>query len=499
MIKTKLFKNIATGFGGQIIVIALGLIIPRIMIQSYGSDVNGLISTVIQVFTYMALLEAGIGQAAKNLLYKPFQEKNKDGVSEIASIAQSYFRRFTLIYSIGVFAMAFILPLVLKTNVDSVTIALIVLFEGMSGVISFYFIETPSIIIGVDGKNYVNNAINLLNKIAGYTVKIVMAALGLNVVLLQFVFFIVTITKVFFYRIYFKKHYSWIKFKKTSNSIKLKDRNSYIIIELTSTVFNSTDMIILSVFVSTQLSSVYGIYNMVFSNLTLLLNSVYLSVVYLLGYSYHESKEKYIQLHDTFNSVFLGTITILMMVCYFLTIPFVSLYTKGVTDINYIISSLPLMFCLVQMLSWSRFVGGNLIGVACRVKKAVWVNILEAVINLSCSIIFVQKFGIVGVLFATVIALVPKVIYCNYVGDRIILKRSCWNTIKILGTNFILFFVVVLIEPYIHIEVNSYLSFAVYGITLSVLFTVIVMGVNALLNPHMLNYVLKLIKDHNIT
>ena len=493
--KSKLFKNVITGFGGQLIAIILGLIVPRFFIMSYGSDVNGLLSTITQIFTYMALLEAGIGQAAKNLLYKPFQEKNKDGVSEIASIAKSYFRRFTLIYGVGVIAIALILPLVLKTNVDSVTIALIVLFEGMSGVISFYFIETPSIIIGVDGKNYVNNAINLLNKIVGYAVKIVMAALGLNIVLLQFVFFIVTIAKVFFYQIYFKKHYSWIKFKKTSKDIKLKDRNSYIIIEITSTVFNSTDMIILSVFVSTQLSSVYGIYNMVFSNLTLLLNSVYFSVVYLLGYSYHDSKEKYINLHDTFNSVFLGTITILMMVCYFLTIPFVSLYTKGVTDTNYIDTSLPLLFCLVQMLSWSRFVGGNLIGVAGRVKKAVWVNVLEAVINLTCSVIFVQKFGIVGVLFATVIALLPKVIYCNYVGDRIILKRSCWNTIKILGTNFILFFAVVLIKPYIHIEVNSYLSFAVYGIGLSVLFTVIVMAVNSLLNPHMLKNGLTLIKN----
>ena len=496
--KSKLFKNVITGFGGQLIAIILGLIVPRFFIMSYGSDVNGLLSTITQIFTYMALLEAGIGQAAKNLLYKPFQEKNKDGVSEIASIAKSYFRRFTLIYGVGVIAIALILPLVLKTNVDSVTIALIVLFEGMSGVISFYFIETPSIIIGVDGKNYVNNAINLLNIIVGYAVKIVMAVLGLNIVLLQFVFFLVTVAKVFFYQIYFKKHYSWIKFKNTSKDIKLKDRNSYIIIEITSTVFNSTDMIILSVFVSTQLSSVYGIYNMVFSNLTLLLNSVYFSVVYLLGYSYHDSKEKYIHLHDTFNYVFLGTITILMMVCYFLTIPFVSLYTKGVTDTNYIYTSLPLLFCLVQMLSWSRFVGGNLIGVAGRVKKAVWVNILEAVINLTCSVIFVQKFGIVGVLFATVIALLPKVIYCNYVGDRIILKRSCWNTIKILGTNFILLFAVVLIKPYIHIEVNSYLSFAVYGIGLSVLFTVIVMAVNSLLNPHMLKNGLTLIKNRKV-
>ena len=57
------FKNIITGFGGQLIAIVLGIIVPRIMISSYGSDVNGVISTTAQVFSYLALLEAGIGQS----------------------------------------------------------------------------------------------------------------------------------------------------------------------------------------------------------------------------------------------------------------------------------------------------------------------------------------------------------------------------------------------------------------------------------------------------
>lgn len=61
MKNNKLFKNIITGFGGQLIAIALGLMVPRLFITSYGSDVNGLLSTITQIFTYMALLEAGIG------------------------------------------------------------------------------------------------------------------------------------------------------------------------------------------------------------------------------------------------------------------------------------------------------------------------------------------------------------------------------------------------------------------------------------------------------
>ena len=480
--KSKLFKNIITGFGGQLIVIILGLIVPRLFITSYGSDVNGLLSTVTQIFTYMALLEAGIGQSARNLLFKPFQEKDKDGVSEIASIAKNYFRKFTLIYGIGVVAIAFILPFVLKTNVDPITIVLIVLFEGMSGVISFYFIETPSIIIGVDGKNYVNNTINLVNRIVAYAVKLVMAACDLNIVLLQFVFFLVTVAKVFFYQIYFRKHYSWIKFKKTGKEIKLKDRNSYILTELCWTIFSSTDMIVLSTFVSTQLSSVYGIYNMIFSNVTLLVNAIYTSIYYLLGYSYHESIEKYSHMNDSFNSIFLGLMTVLMSVCYCLTIPFVSLYTHGVTDINYIYDSLPIMFCLIQLLSWSRYVSGNLTGIAGYAKQTSYISLIEALLNVSFSLLFVRRFGIVGVTLATVIALPVKVIWCTYIADKKVMKRSYWKSISIIGVNFLFFFGVVFLSRFYKLTINSYGQFFMWGLILTAVFGIIGMGINFLVN-----------------
>lgn len=287
----KLKRNVITGFGGQFIAIVLGLIIPRIFISNYGSDINGLISTISQIFAYMALLEAGIGAAAQNALYRPFQENYKEEVSSIASVARSYFRKVTIIYGIGVVVLSLVLPLFLKTDVDALTIFYIVIFEGMSGVVSFYYIQTPTIILNVDGKSYINNGITLANKIIGYVVKIVMVLLGMNIVLVYLALFMITVGKVFVYSLYFKKKYDWLIFKKSNTNFKLKDRNSYVLTEICWTVFSSTDIIVLSMFLSTQLSSVYGIYNMVFTSIAQLVNAVYMSIVYLLGYTYHDSKD----------------------------------------------------------------------------------------------------------------------------------------------------------------------------------------------------------------
>lgn len=489
MDKLKLARNIVTGFVGQFIIIILGLIIPRLFIDSYGSDLNGLISTIVQIFAYMALLEAGIGAASQNALYKPIQEDNKTEISEIISVTKEYFKKFTFLYAVGVILLALGLPFLLKTNVDHMVIFSIVLLEGMSGVISFYFVETTVILLNVDGKSYVNNTINLANKIIGYIVKIVMAVLGINIVILQLAYFLIIVAKVIFYEIYFRKNYSWIRFKSQNKKLKLKDRNSYILTEVCWTIFSSTDMIVLSMFVSTQLSSVYAIYNMIFTNITLLVNAVYMSIVYVLGYTYHESIEKYSRIHDSFNSIFIGLMTVLMSVCYVLTIPFVELYTRGVSDVNYLYTSLPIMFCLIQLISWSRYVSGNLTGIAGYAKQTSYVSLIEALTNLILSIIFVKKLGIVGVTLATVIALPVKVVWCTYVADKKVMHRSYWKSISIIGINFLFFIGVILVFKIYRPTINSYGQFFIWGVLLTIVFSIIGMGLNFLVNKDCWNVV----------
>lgn len=476
-------KNILVSTIGQIVVIVLGIFLPRIMIVNYGSDTNGLISTVAQIFTYMALLEAGIGQAARNALYGPLSRDDRDGVSRVASTATGYYRRVTILYGIGVLSLALLVPQFLKSEINKIEIFFVILLEGMSGVISFYFIQTPSTILLADGKAYVNNEILYVNKILSSIVKIVMASMHYSIVFLQLAYFIITIAKVFVYRSYFKKHYPWVDFHLPTKKAILADRNSYIITEIAWTIFSSTDMIVLSFFLSTKVTSVYTIYNLVFSNLNVLLTTVYNSITYMLGLSFYKGIKKYSEVHDAFNSIFMGSITALMIVALFMIFPFIRLYTRDVMDINYIHPKLPLLFCLVQLLSWSRYVSGNLTGIAGYAKKVTVVSLIEAIANVTFSVMLVLRFGIEGVLFATVIALPLKVIYCNYVADKLVMRRPALKTVRILGINFLLFAVAVILNRYISVEANSYAEFFVKGGVIAIVVLAVSLSVNAAVNP----------------
>ena len=342
---------------------------------------------------------------------------------------------------------------------------------------------------------------------------VVLSLFGLNIVFIQVVFFIISIGKVMIYKKYINKHYGWIEIKKEHKNEKLADRKAYIVSELAWTVFSSTDLIILSIFCSTKFSSIYSIYNMVFLALNSLLNSIFNSMKYMLGQSYFEDKENYHIKHDFFNSIFVGVMTLLLCVSYHLIIPFVKLYTSGITDVNYIYYSFPILFCCsiistvksAFMFSASkskistspsiRLESSRYIAViAGYAKYTSYISVAEAIINLVLSIVLVNKYGILGVLLATVVALPLKVVITNWMSDVIIMKRNVWKTVRIIGINYLIFFVTAFISLFYKIEITSISEFIGYGILLSIIYFPIICILNYITNKNILDIIKNIVR-----
>ncbi len=406
-------KNIVYTVAGQIFVLGLALIVPRFILTVYGSDANGLLSTVGQIIAFLALLEAGIGQAARNELYPFFQGEELDRckISSVLAVSRKAYREITKIYALFVVLLALVLPLVIKTDIDHFTVFLVIIIEGASGVVSFYLVQNHANLLIVDGKQYVNSNVDMVIKVLIYSIKIIMALIGLNIILMEFGFFVAVIIKVLIYEKYMRSHYCWIDYQLDDNHMKLKDRRAYIITEAAWTVFSSTDMIVISVFCSTKSSSVYVIYYMVFMTINKLVDALFTSLKFNLGQTYHKDIERYCLTHDLFNSVFIGALSAMLVTAYYLCIPFVTLYTSGINDVEYVDNALPMGFCLMLLLSWFRIVSEHLIGVAGYAKKLSVISIVEVLTNVTLSIILVHSFGVSGVLYATVVALLLKTIY----------------------------------------------------------------------------------------
>ena len=236
--------NIVFGFGTQIIILAMGIIVPRLILVGYGSETNGLLNTVNQIYNYIALLEAGIGTATIQALYKPITENNKSEISGILVATRNYYRRITKFYFLCVIGLSLAAPFVISSTLSKSVISLVFFINGMAGAITFYYVATFKQLLIAEGKNYITTNITFLIHICSYIAKIVLASLKVNVVFLQVAYFSINILQVFIYRFYFIRNYKWVDYSVKPNNKALKSKNAFLVHEITLTVFNSTDTIV---------------------------------------------------------------------------------------------------------------------------------------------------------------------------------------------------------------------------------------------------------------
>lgn len=90
--------NIIANLFLQIFIFAYGFILPKIVIQKYGSNVNGLISSITQFLSYISLLESGVGPVVKSILYKPLSNHNKSEIEDILYSTEVFFKRIAYIF-----------------------------------------------------------------------------------------------------------------------------------------------------------------------------------------------------------------------------------------------------------------------------------------------------------------------------------------------------------------------------------------------------------------
>lgn len=487
----KSIKNVGYGLIGQIIILALGIVIPRFILQNYSDETNGLLNAINQIFTYLALIEAGIGQATLQSLYKPVVEKDNESISSIMSATQRYYRKLVLVYAGFVIALAFVYPLIITVEDTSaisfcgstyLSIFLLIFLQGVSNVISFYFVAAYKQLFIADGQNYIISNLTTLTQILIAITKLVLIGVSANIVFLQFSYLVINAGVAVLYGFMFRKKYKQIDFQAKPDQKALNQRNSFLVHEISSAIFSGTDLLLLSVFCNLKVASIYAIYSLVFSALNQLIYQVHNGCFYILGQTYSKDRGKYPCLHDTYDTLYVAMAFTFITVAYLLINPFVEIYTSGASEMNYVDRYLPILFSMIQLLSCCRITASNLVKIAGHAKKTIPQSIIESVIHIVVSVVLVQFMGIYGVLLGTIMALLYRtndfIIYSNVV----ILKRSPLRQYAMVGGDFVTFGVVAFLFRNIKIQLNGYLHFVAVGFCLTIVLAIIYFGVAMLFN-----------------
>ena len=97
----KIIRNIGSGLIYQILTLALGITIPRLVLVNLGSEANGLLNSVNQALVYLVLLEGGVGLTITQALYKPVADREHSDINGIMSAANAFYRHVGTMYFIG--------------------------------------------------------------------------------------------------------------------------------------------------------------------------------------------------------------------------------------------------------------------------------------------------------------------------------------------------------------------------------------------------------------
>ncbi len=429
--KKSSFKNMITAVSSNVLTIIVGLVAQAVFIKILGSEYLGLNGLFSNVISMLGIVELGMGSAIIYNMYKPIAENDHEKIKSLMQFYKKSYRIITLIISIiGIMIIPFIKYIV---DIESVTVGInvyLVYILFLLETICSYILSYKRSMLYADQKEYITNIIHM-----GYTILV-------NTMQLTFLYFthdyyLYLIIKVMMRLVenivissYVNRRYSYLL---DNNVTKLDSKTEKDIFQKIRALFfhkigtfivSGTDNIIISKYLGLVTVGLYSNYYMIINAVQTVINHIIQATRASVGnLLVTESKTKQF---DVFNKIrFVNFwISCFSSICIFVIMDsFITIW------IGYKFV-LPTKVLLVLVINFfivsSRSTYGAFKEAAGIFYEDRFVPIIESLLNIVLSIIFVKKFGLMGVFMGTIgSGLVlwcysyPKYVYNKLFGGKI--------------------------------------------------------------------------------
>ena len=424
-------KNLASSLGITLIMTLLGFFTRKVFVDNVGVEylgLNGLLSNILGVMT---LLEGGFAASVVYNLYKPLAEDDRPRILALLQLYRKVYRYIAL--GIIVFALCLypFIDFFIKDseNLEYVSIVyFIFLFNSVVG----YFTAYKWSIINASQQTYKLTAINLTYQVGlsftklailyytkNYILYLIVEALfgvGLNIAI------VMKANQLF---PYIKTKDRYLLDAATKSNI-ITNMKALFIHKIGGYFMHSTDNIIISTFVGVASIGLYSNYTLltgtVKSTVTQVLDSFSESVGNLIA---SESSEKVYEVFKTtfFVNFLLASVPVIIL--HNTITPFISWWLGEQYLLGYTTLCIILLNFYIDLMRSTSLTFKTKAGIFVKDR---FTPLLQGIINLILSYVFVQYWGLPGVLFATSISILsigfwqfPRLCY------KFIFHKSLWN------------------------------------------------------------------------
>jgi len=450
-----------------------------LIIKTYGSDTNGLIVSITQYLKYIVIFEAGMTPVIKSILYKPILNNKNNIIKNILKTCDNFYKKVAYILIGYILILCLILPNILKTSNDSIfTISLTILIS-LSLFLDYFLGITYNIYLQVKQKVYVVSNIQIITILFNFIVCIIMIYFNVNIIIIKLCSTLILIMRPLLLKRYVESKYR-LYFNNEPGNYEIEQKWNGFANHASYVVHNNTDVIILSIFSNINEISVYSIYYLIINSVRLLVLSVVGGVDTYLGKLLAKNDNKV--LNDSFKKyelIYHSIAVVAFGVLYTIIIPFMNIYMKEITDVNYIRPIFASVMVLALFIWVIRQPYKDIIDSAGHFKQTQKYSIAEAILNILISLILVTKYGIVGVALGTLISITIRTVQLMIYVTKNILYRSFSIIIKRMILLILEYSFIILLFKYLIIfNITNYLNCVIYAIIISLVSLVIVFVFN---------------------
>lgn len=478
MRKKLLAKNTAASLLSQITALVCGFILPRLFLEYFGSEVNGLVNSITQFLGVISFLELGVGAVVQSTLYKPLAENKQDDVSKIISSANKFFRRLAQILTVYVIVLVIFYPLFAAKEYGFWYTATLIVAISISSFAQYYFGIVNRLLLTADQRGYVQYTAQTIAVVGNTVACYILIMLGCGIQVVKLTTSIIYLIQPFAIYLYVRSHYR-IDTKIKYDKEPIPQKWNGIAQHVAAVILDGTDTVVLTLFATLEDVSIYSVYFLVVKGVKQLFMSMTNGITSLIGELW--ARQELAELKKTFGwtewVIHTGTIFVFGVTAV-LIVPFVKVYTLGIDDANYIQPLFAALIVAANAAHCLRLPYNIMILAAGHYKQTQNNYIVAAIINIVVSVFAVKTWGLIGVAIGTLLAMGYQTIWMAWYDSQNLIQWPFANFLKQITVDIITIILCSIVSRVFTMLTISYFGWIINAIEVAVVWLVIMVIIN---------------------
>jgi len=468
----------------------------NLLIQNYGSKVNGLISTLTQFVSLFSIIEGGFTTAVVVALYKPIITSNYEELNSILYTAKRTFQKIGSEITICVLISGIVYIKLIDSPFNLLKTSLLLVISVCSTALSISYVSQYSVLLQGENKEYIIINISLFCRLFTWIISMILMINNHDIIVVYAINIINIALNILFLKAYNQNKYPYVTYKGKIDHKCISGTKDVLFQKIANTIFTSTDLVIISVFISLSSASVYNLYYQIYRAVFTLLTSIAQAPFNSFGLLANDNtkKDSLNEMFNIYQHLVLIISTVGLTVTGIIIIPFIRVYTINITDFKYVYPVLSILF-FSQI--YSQIINrpyGIILNVTGNFKMQNIQCGIAAVVNILASLAFIKPLGINSIILGSFIATLIILFMNIHQAYNHVLHTQAFRALINISLNYGISILLIILSYKLNIHCKNYYHVIAFALVFTLIVSSIILFLNLLIDKKSTVKVLQFVK-----